>query len=120
MKAEWLYLKQIYDFPATLLANLLQIHSDWRAPTQSPLINPFYSSCRGFMIRKMLINAEDAEESRVAIVADAVLEEFDIELDDEGAAARPGAIVRPAARAHGPKHRGAPHLRVGLGLRVLL
>jgi ribonuclease E len=31
------------------------------------------------MIRKMLINAEDAEESRVAIVADGVLEEFDIE-----------------------------------------
>jgi ribonuclease E len=79
MKAEWLYLKQIYDFPATLLVNLLQIHSDWRAPTQSPLINPFYSSCRGFMIRKMLINAEDVEESRVAIVAEGLLEEFDIE-----------------------------------------
>jgi len=31
------------------------------------------------MIRKMLINAEDAEESRVAIVADGILEEFDIE-----------------------------------------
>jgi ribonuclease E len=31
------------------------------------------------MIRKMLINAEDSEESRVAIVADGLLEEFDIE-----------------------------------------
>ena len=31
------------------------------------------------MIRKMLINTEDAEESRVAIVADGILEEFDIE-----------------------------------------
>jgi ribonuclease E len=31
------------------------------------------------MIRKMLINAEDAEESRVAIVTDGILEEFDIE-----------------------------------------
>jgi ribonuclease E len=31
------------------------------------------------MIRKMLINAEDAEESRVAIVAEGLLEEFDIE-----------------------------------------
>jgi ribonuclease E len=31
------------------------------------------------MIRKMLINAEDADESRVAIVADGLLEEFDIE-----------------------------------------
>lgn len=31
------------------------------------------------MIRKMLINAEDAEESRVAIVAEGFLEEFDIE-----------------------------------------
>jgi ribonuclease E len=31
------------------------------------------------MIRKMLINAEDAEESRVAIVAEGILEEFDIE-----------------------------------------
>jgi ribonuclease E len=31
------------------------------------------------MIRKMLINAEDPEENRVAIVADGILEEFDIE-----------------------------------------
>jgi len=31
------------------------------------------------MIRKMLINTEDVEESRVAIVADGMLEEFDIE-----------------------------------------
>jgi ribonuclease E len=31
------------------------------------------------MIKKMLINAEDPEESRVAIVADGILEEFDIE-----------------------------------------
>jgi ribonuclease E len=31
------------------------------------------------MIRKMLINAEDPEESRVAIVAEGLLEEFDIE-----------------------------------------
>ncbi len=31
------------------------------------------------MIRKMLINSEDSEESRVAIVSDGFLEEFDIE-----------------------------------------
>jgi ribonuclease E len=31
------------------------------------------------MIKKMLINAEDPEENRVAIVADGILEEFDIE-----------------------------------------
>ncbi|MGH8058418.1 MAG: Rne/Rng family ribonuclease, partial [Candidatus Entotheonellia bacterium] len=31
------------------------------------------------MIRKMLINTEDVEESRVAILADGMLEEFDIE-----------------------------------------
>jgi ribonuclease E len=35
------------------------------------------------MIRKMLINAEDAEESRVAIVADGILEEFDIETSNK-------------------------------------
>jgi hypothetical protein len=37
------------------------------------------------MIRKMLINAEDVEESRVAIVAEGLLEEFDIEVDDKTA-----------------------------------
>jgi ribonuclease E len=31
------------------------------------------------MIKKMMINAEDPEESRVAIVTDGILEEFDIE-----------------------------------------
>jgi ribonuclease E len=62
-----------------LLVMPIEMRDGWRAPTPDPHINPFYSSCRGFMIRKMLINAEDAEESRVAIVADGILEEFDIE-----------------------------------------
>ncbi|MBI3326342.1 MAG: ribonuclease E/G [Nitrospinae bacterium] len=35
------------------------------------------------MIRKMLINTEDAEESRVAIVTDGTLEEFDIETSNK-------------------------------------
>jgi hypothetical protein len=40
MKAEWLYLKQIYDFPAMLLANLLQMHDGWRAPAKAPTLTP--------------------------------------------------------------------------------
>jgi hypothetical protein len=40
MKAEWLYLKQIYDFPAMLLANLVQMHDGWRAPAKAPTLTP--------------------------------------------------------------------------------
>src|SRR5688500_3679110 len=57
-----------------------QMRSGVEGPSNAlPPQQPLHVCHRGIMIRKMLINAEDSEESRVAIVADGLLEEFDIE-----------------------------------------